>query len=164
MLQKIVFPLAHDTRKVCRIKPEEQVEIASRFDLTIERVQDMLASLAQEMSDGKVPPCRSESRLRRYIQAKIEREIKPKGPSMKQRIEAMAKHPGSKFAVFMRSASGTGAHFRVIHESQDVAVDVARQHAAEMVSRGHPDFTYYVVELKHRVGIEDNRLVDKPMA
>lgn len=32
-----------------------------------------------------------------------------------------------------------------------------------MVGRGHVDFTYYVVEIKHRVGIERGQIIDEPL-
>lgn len=68
-----------------------------------------------------------------------------------------------KFAVFMRSDSGCSAKFKILHDSYDVALDAARQHAATAVGHGNTDFTYYVIEIKHRVGIEHGKLIDSPM-
>ena len=63
----------------------------------------------------------------------------------------------------MRSDSGCSAKFKTLHETYDVALDAARQHAATAVGHGNINFTYYVVEVKHRVGIENGKPVDAPM-
>lgn len=78
----------------------------------------------------------------------------------RHRIIDLNNNLDAKYAVFRRSQSGRSAHFQTIHESEDVAVEVARIHASESVARGDTDFTYYVVEIKHRVGIEHGKPVD----
>jgi len=87
----------------------------------------------------------------------------PKG-SLRQRITNLNDNLDAKYAVFRRSLSGKSAQFRTIHESIDAATEVAKIHAAEAVSNGDHDFTFYVVQLKHRVGIENGKPVDTPMA
>jgi hypothetical protein len=160
MLQKIIFPLSHETYRSCPIKPEEQLELASSFGLPIERIQQELNAMAQAMREGELVTPRTTNKLRRFVRAKIERDLKPKGPSAKQRIQAFQQSPGFKFAVFRRSASGRSANFQVLHDTYEKALEVARTHAAENAGDGHSDFTFYVVEIKHRVGIEDGKLVD----
>lgn len=79
-------------------------------------------------------------------------------------IQDLARNPKSKFAVFCRSTSAWRAKFKSVHPSVEVALDVARLHAAEYASTGKTDFTYYVVEIKHRVGIENGKIVDEAVA
>mgnify|MGYP006270028063 CR=1 FL=1 len=80
------------------------------------------------------------------------------------RIVDLNNNLDAKFAVFRRSVSGRSAHFQAIHTSLENAIEVARIHASESVALGDTDFSYYVVELKHRVGIEHGKPVDKSMA
>lgn len=68
-----------------------------------------------------------------------------------------------KFAVFMRSGSGKAARFRCLHSSLESAIETCREHAAATAGQGATDFTYYAIEIKHRVGIEAGKLVDQPM-
>lgn len=79
-------------------------------------------------------------------------------------VQQLHNAKNQKFAVFMRSPSGASARFKKLHDTLQDALDISRQHASEVVSRGTTDFTYYVVEIKHRVGIENGKLVDEPMA
>ena len=69
-----------------------------------------------------------------------------------------------RYAVFARTASGQAARFNAIHDSEESALKTARFHAAERAGNGSLDFTFYVVEIKHRVGIEHGKLVDMPTA
>ena len=78
----------------------------------------------------------------------------------KKRLVNLLEHPETKWAIFTRSPSGSKAYFRCIIDSQEVGVEVARQYASEHASKGLADFTYYVVEIKHRVGIENGKPVD----
>jgi hypothetical protein len=66
-----------------------------------------------------------------------------------------------KFAVFMRSESGGSAKFAYLHDSLESAIETCRKYAAKAVGHGHSDFTYYAVEIKHRVGIEHGKIVDE---
>ena len=94
------------------------------------------------------------------------REFKSKPPSGSARFRIQELHQAEdpKYAVFLRSASGQSAKFRALHETSEKAIEVARFHASEAASHGSTDFTYYVVEIKHRVGIERGKLVDQSMA
>lgn len=76
------------------------------------------------------------------------------------RINDLHVNLDAKYAVFRRSSSGRSAHFQALHPSIEKATEVARMHASEAVSRGDTDFTFYVVEIKHRVGIEHGKPVD----
>jgi hypothetical protein len=83
--------------------------------------------------------------------------------SRKKAVHQLHEATDPKYAVFMRSPSGHSAKFKYLHESMDTAIEKCREFAANAVSHGHLDFTYYAVEIKHRVGIERGKLVDEPM-
>lgn len=82
-----------------------------------------------------------------------------------RRIAVLQLHDADnpKYAVFLRSESGRSAWFKYLHDSLDSAIDTCREFASNAARDGSPDFTYYAVEIKHRVGIEHGKLVDKPM-
>jgi len=80
------------------------------------------------------------------------------------KIQDLYKNPEAKFAVFCRNEQGLKAKFEITHADVDVALEAARKYASEYASAGGSDFTYYVIEIKHRVGIECGKLVDTPMA
>ena len=67
-----------------------------------------------------------------------------------------------QYAVFTRSPSGTRAYFKHLHDSLDSAIERCREYAAKRAASGQLDFTYYAVEIKHRVGIERGKIVDEP--
>lgn len=71
--------------------------------------------------------------------------------------------PDQKWAIFTREPSRNAAYFRCLLSSKEEATDIARGFAAEAVGRGWVDFTYYVVEIKHRVGIEKSKPIDLPV-
>lgn len=66
-----------------------------------------------------------------------------------------------KFAVFMRTPSGQSAKFQYLHETLESAVDSCREYAAQAVVNGGTDFTLYAVEIRHKAGIENGKLVDQ---
>lgn len=84
-------------------------------------------------------------------------------PTAKQTVQQLHEVPSPQYAVFLRSQSGTRAHFKYLHDSLESAVEYCRRLASEMASRGQVDFTYYAIEIKHRVGIERGKIVDEPM-
>lgn len=84
----------------------------------------------------------------------------PQPGTPRYRIVDLNNNLDAKYALFRRSPSGRSAHFQCLHESIESATETAREHAAESVTRGDTDFTYYIVEIKHRVGIEHGKPVD----
>ena len=82
-------------------------------------------------------------------------------PTKRQTVQQLHEATSPKYAVFLRTESGKSASFKYLHDSLDSAMDSCRKYAADMVSRGHTDFTYYAVEIKHRVGIEHGKIVDQ---
>jgi hypothetical protein len=71
--------------------------------------------------------------------------------------------PDQKWAVFTREPSRNAAYFRCLLASKEEATEIARGFASEAVGRGWIDFTYYVVQIQHRVGIEKSKPVDQPV-
>lgn len=90
-------------------------------------------------------------------------KTKPKPGTIRHTVQQLHNATDPKFAVFMRSDSGCSAKFKAIHDSYDDALDAARNHAAAVAGCGNTNFTYYVIEIKHRVGIEHGKLIDCPM-
>jgi hypothetical protein len=70
-------------------------------------------------------------------------------------------NPNGMFAIFARSPSGQRAHFRALFDTEAEAFSVAQEYSAEFVKDGYTDFTFYVVEIKSRMGIEHGRYVCK---
>ncbi len=83
--------------------------------------------------------------------------------SRKKAVHQLHEATDPKYAVFMRSPSGHSAKFKYLHETLESAIEKCREFAASAVSHGHLDFTYYAVEIKHRVGIEQGKIVDESM-
>lgn len=77
------------------------------------------------------------------------------------KIQALYQNPNAQFAIFMRSKSGSGARFSTVHDSMESALEMAREYAANAIRDGNLDFTFYVVEILHRVGIEGGKPIDK---
>ena len=75
-------------------------------------------------------------------------------------IDELATHKDAAYALFARSPSGTRAHFRCVIDDEQTAMAVARNYAAEYAALGKTDYTYYVVKVLHRCGIEDGKVVD----
>ena len=88
----------------------------------------------------------------------------PEPGTARFRIQQLHQNESRKYAVFLRAPSGQSAKFKSLHETPEKALEVARFHASENASNGDTDFTYYVIEIKHRVGIENGKVIDKPMA
>lgn len=83
--------------------------------------------------------------------------------SRKKAVQQLHSAKDPKFAVFLRSPSGQSAKFKYLHKTLEGAIEKCREYAANAVGHGHLDFTYYAVEIKHRVGIEQGKPVDEAM-
>lgn len=81
----------------------------------------------------------------------------------KKAVHQLHKATDPKYAVFMRSPSGHSAKFKYLHENLESAIEKCREFASNAVGHGHLDFTYYAIEIKHRVGIEHGKPVDQSM-
>lgn len=80
----------------------------------------------------------------------------------KQTVQQLHEATSPRYAVFMRSESGQKAKFKYLHDSLESAIEACRKFSSISASHGHLDFTYYAVEIKHRVGIEHGKIVDEP--
>jgi hypothetical protein len=83
-------------------------------------------------------------------------------PTKRQAVLQLHEATSPKYAVFLRSSSGLRANFKFVHDSLDSAIECCRKYAADKASNGYLDYTYYAVEIKHRVGIEHGKIVDEP--
>ena len=88
----------------------------------------------------------------------------PKPGTNRYTVQQLHESDHPKFAVFARTVSGQSARFNVLYENFDSALEMARVHASTHASSGSTDFTFYVIEIKHRVGIEHGKLIDQSMA
>jgi len=84
-------------------------------------------------------------------------------PTAKQTVQQLHEAVSPKYAVFLRSESGQNAKFKYLHDSLESAVECCRKFAADKAAHGRLDYTYYAVEIKHRVGIERGKIVDEQM-
>jgi hypothetical protein len=80
---------------------------------------------------------------------------------LKRTVQQLHEADCPKFAVFMRSQSGRSARFIYLHDTLESAIDCCRKFASSAVGNGQKDFTYYAIEIKHRVGIEHDKIVDE---
>lgn len=160
MLQDIIFPLSHAHRKSQAINPTEQQELAAHFDLPIERVVVELHAIIERMKSGEVSTPTKAKSLRNLIRHQFQLHVGPKQNALEKKIALLDVNPDVRHAVFRRSKSGKAAYFQIPIEKFEEGIEIARQYASESVARGDTDFTYYVVEIKHRVGIEHGKPVD----
>ena len=87
-------------------------------------------------------------------------KTKPKPGTQRFNVSQIIGIEHPKYALFLRSKSGKNAKFESLIDDEQTALEVAREFAAKVAGRGESDFTYYVIEIKHRVGIEHGKLVD----
>ncbi len=83
-------------------------------------------------------------------------------PTRRQTVQQLHEAVSPQYAIFLRSPSGLRAHFKYLHDSLESAIEGCRSMAAERAASGQVDYTYYAVEIKHRVGIERGKIVDEP--
>ena len=85
----------------------------------------------------------------------------PKETAKQKIVKKLADQPNpiGLFAIFARSPSGRRAYFRAVFDTEAEATEVAQGYSAEFVTEGYTDFTFYVVEIKNRMGIEHGKCV-----
>jgi hypothetical protein len=79
----------------------------------------------------------------------------------KKAVQQLHDANSPKFAIFMRSPSGQSAKFKYLHDTIESAIERCRDFAFNAFNQGTTDFTYYAVEIKHKVGIERGKPVDE---
>ena len=82
-----------------------------------------------------------------------------RGSERKIELGKLVGASGDLYAVFQRSESGHSAKFKLMFDNQEDAEERAQQYASNEVSKGKTDFTFYVVKLVSRYGIENGRMV-----
>lgn len=79
----------------------------------------------------------------------------------KAELLELKNRPKSKYALFVRSPTAGSAKFRFAFEDIEEAKNKAQEYFVNRVANGKTDFTFYIVELKHMIGIENGTFVDK---
>ena len=65
-----------------------------------------------------------------------------------------------KWALFVRGSNTSSAKFKFVFDNQLEAYEKAKEFAINRFSNGSQDFTFYVVEIKQLIGIENGKIVD----
>ena len=87
-------------------------------------------------------------------------EIPPEDRVDRTGLLDLQANPHKKFALFVRGSNPSGAKFKFAFATQKEAYAKAQEYSAKRVADGHFDFTFYVIEIKQMIGIENNKLVD----
>lgn len=70
-------------------------------------------------------------------------------------------HPTKKWALFVRGSKAASAKFKFVFETEQQAYEKAQEYASKRISDGCLDFTFYIVEMKRMLGIENKKFIDK---
>lgn len=73
----------------------------------------------------------------------------------------LSANPNKRYALFVRGGNASSAKFKFAFETQEEAINKANEYASQRVANGHHDFTFYVVHIKNRIGIEGGKLVNE---
>lgn len=69
-------------------------------------------------------------------------------------------HPDKRWALFVRGSSANSAKFKFVFETKEEAIEKAKEYSSQRVANGSFDFTFYIVEIKHMIGIQDGKMID----
>ena len=72
----------------------------------------------------------------------------------------LQQNPHKKWALFVRGSNTSSSKFKYIFDTQLEAYEKAKEFAIKRFSDGSKDFTFYVVEIKQMLGIENGKIVD----
>lgn len=81
----------------------------------------------------------------------------------KAELLELKNRPDVKYALFVRSPTAGSAKFRFAFSDINEAKERAQEYFVKRVADGKDDFTFYIVELKHMIGIENGVFIDKEM-
>jgi hypothetical protein len=70
-------------------------------------------------------------------------------------------NPHKKWALFVRGSRAASSKFKSVFETEQEAHQKAQEYSVKRISDGSLDFTFYVVEIKKIIGIENGKFVDK---
>ena len=70
-------------------------------------------------------------------------------------------NPTKKWALFVRGSKAASAKFKFVFETEQEAYEKAQEYASKRIADGCLDFTFYIVELKKMLGIENEKFIDK---
>ena len=72
-------------------------------------------------------------------------------------------NPHKKWALFVRGSKAASSKFKAVFDTEEEAYKKAQEYASKRVSDGSMDFTFYVVEIKKLLGIENGKFVEKSL-
>ena len=75
----------------------------------------------------------------------------------------MQNNPHKKWALFVRGSRAASSKFKAVFDSEEEAYKKAQEYASKRVSDGSLDFTFYVIEIKKLLGIENGKFVEKSL-
>ena len=89
-----------------------------------------------------------------YIEVPIEDRVDRIG------LLELQQNPDKKWALFVRGSKATSAKFKFVFNTQFEAYEKAKEYSTKRFSDGCFDFTFYVVEIKQMIGIENGKIID----
>lgn len=72
-------------------------------------------------------------------------------------------NPHKKWALFVRGSRAASSKFKAVFDSEEEAYKKAQEYASKRVADGSLDFTFYVIEIKKLLGIENGKFVEKSL-
>ena len=70
-------------------------------------------------------------------------------------------NPHKKWALFVRGSRAASSKFKSVFNTEQEAHEKALEYAVKRISDGCEDFTFYVIEIKRILGIENGKFVNK---
>lgn len=70
-------------------------------------------------------------------------------------------NPHKKWALFVRGSHASSSKFKFVFNTEQEAHEKAQEYAVKRISDGCEDFTFYVIQIKKIIGIENGKFVDK---
>ena len=89
-----------------------------------------------------------------YIEVPIEDRVDRTG------LLELRQSPKKKWALFVRGSNASSAKFKFVFNTKLEAYEKAKEYAIKRLSDGSIDFTFYVIEIKQMIGIENGKIID----
>lgn len=72
-------------------------------------------------------------------------------------------NPHKKWALFVRGSRAASSKFKAVFDTEEEAFKKAQEYASKRIADGSLDFTFYVIEIKRMLGIENGKIVNKSL-
>jgi hypothetical protein len=89
-----------------------------------------------------------------YIEIPVEDRVDRTG------LLELQQNSHKKWALFVRGSNASSAKFKFVFDNQFEAYEKAKEFAVKRFSDGSKDFTFYIIEIKQMLGIENGKIVD----